>query len=89
MFYNSFTSNPGFIIIILLVVFGLIVFGVIMLKRHSKFFKKDDEKPTEKEIVKQELDRVLKEVDDVEVKKAMEDFEKNKTQNDETKEENK
>ena len=68
------------IILGLVAFFGIIVFAVIIFKRHSNLFKKD-EKPSDKEIVKQELDRVLEEVKDEESIKAMEDFEKNKAQN--------
>jgi len=83
-------SGGGLAVIILVAVFGVIVFGVIMLKRHTKFFKdKEPKKPEEKQIVQEELHRVLEEVDDEETKKAMADFEKNKPQNEEHKEENK
>lgn len=69
--------------------FGLLVFLIIMLKRHTKFFKdREDKKPEEKQIVQEELDRVLEEVKEEDTKQAMENFEKNKPQN-ENKEENK
>lgn len=54
--------------------FGLIVFAVIMLKRHSRWFKKDDEKPSESQIVKEELNRVLEDVEDESTIKAMAEY---------------
>jgi len=60
----------------MLAFFGLIVFGVIMLKRHTKFFKKDDKKPDEQQVVKEELNRVLEEVEDEKTIKAMEEYNK-------------
>ncbi|MCQ2794114.1 MAG: hypothetical protein MJ207_01945 [Bacilli bacterium] len=58
--------------------FGLIVLAVIMVKRHSKWFKKDDDKPTESQIVKEELDRVLEKVDNEETIKAMAEYDQQK-----------
>jgi len=65
----------------LLLGLGAIILGVIMFKRHSKYFQERDKKPDEETIVKEELNRVLEDVTDEETKKAMMDFEKNKTQN--------
>ena len=71
---------PGLIaMIVLLVVFGIIIFVIIMLKRHTNLFHKD-EKPSDEKITKDELNRVLEDVKDEDTKKAMEDFDKNHPQ---------
>ncbi len=66
-------------LIICLVVFGVIVFVIIMLRRHTNLFHKD-EKPSDEKIAKDELNRVLEDVKDEDTKKAMEDFDKNHPQ---------
>ncbi len=77
--------EPGIIaLIVLLVVFGIIILTIIMLKRHTNLFHKD-EKPSEDKIRKEELNRVLEDVKDEDTKKAMEDFDKNHPQNEEAK----
>lgn len=65
--------------IVCLVVFGVVIFVIVMLKRHTNLFHKD-EKPSDEKITKDELNRVLEDVKDEETKKAMEDFDKNRPQ---------
>lgn len=67
------------IIVSLVAFFGLIVLAVILVKRKTNWFKKD-EKPSESKIVKDELNRVLQDVDDEETIKAMKEYEQNKPQ---------
>ncbi len=67
-------------LIVCLVVFGIIIFTIIMLKRHTNLFHKD-EKPSDEKIVKDELNRMLEDVKDEDTKQAMQDFEKNNPQN--------
>lgn len=67
-------SIPSWAIILILVAgFGLIVLAVILVKRHvsSLQIKKDD--IDEKEMIQQELDRVLVPIEDEEVKKEMQE----------------
>ena len=73
-------------LIVSLAVFGVIIFAIIMLKRHTNLFHKD-EKPSDEKITHDELNRVLEDVKDEDTKKAMEDFSKNHPQ-DETSKEN-
>ena len=54
---------PILIPIILVAVFGLIVLLVIMLKRHVKIFKSDEQPKSDKEIAQEELDRILQPVE--------------------------
>lgn len=50
--------------IIIVAVFALVVGLVILIRKKSKFFK-DDEKPkSEKEIAKEELDRILEPIEE-------------------------
>lgn len=65
--------------IVILVLFGIVIFVIIMLKRHTNLFHKD-EKPSDEKITHDELNRVLEDVKDEETKKAMEDFSKNHPQ---------
>ncbi len=59
-------SFPTILIpIILVAVFGLIVFLVIMLKRHVKWFKSDEQPKSDKEIAQEELDRILEPVEEL------------------------
>ncbi|MCQ2792246.1 MAG: hypothetical protein MJ208_01840 [Bacilli bacterium] len=69
--------NPGVIALLAILAFGgVLIFAIIMLKRHTNLFHKD-EKPSDEKIVKDELNRMLEEVKDEDTKKAMEDFSKN------------
>ena len=58
--------------------FGVIVLGIILLKKYCKFFQKDEKKPTEQQVVKEELKRVLEEVTDEETIKQMEQYNEQK-----------
>lgn len=60
--------------ILILAFFGIIVFVVIMLKRHVKIFKDDDKPKSDKEIAKEELDRLLEPIEDEEVEKEVSSY---------------
>lgn len=78
--------NGGLIaMLVCLVLFGIIILTIIMLKKHTKLFHKD-EKPDDQTITHQELNRMLQDVDDEDTKKAMEQY-KNEHPQDEKKEE--
>ena len=64
---------PFLIVIILVAFFGLIVGGVILVKKFVKPLQIDKPDMTEEEKVKEELDRVLVPVEDEETKKQMEE----------------
>ena len=64
---------PFLIVIILVAFFGLIVGGVILVKKFVKPLQIDKPEMTEEEKVKEELDRVLVPVEDEETKKQMDE----------------
>ena len=51
--------------IILVAVFGVIVVIVILLKKHVSIFKSDEKPKSDKEIAKEELDRLLEPVEEL------------------------
>ncbi len=60
-----FDSFPGWAIVLIIVaIFGAIVLGVILLKKHVKIFKNDEKPKSEKEIAAEELDRILQPVEE-------------------------
>ncbi len=84
----DFTDNlPWLIPLILVAFFGAIVFAIIMIKRHTNFFK-DDEKPkSEAEVAEEELERVLQPVEDESVAESMSKFDQEEAMKDEREEE--
>ena len=58
--------------IILVAAFGIIVLIVILLKKHVKVFKKDEQPKSDKEIAAEELDRLLEPVEELEPKPSEE-----------------
>lgn len=72
MFYNAVTDNPYFILLMIIVVFGLIAFVVFLLRKYVPGIKEKDEVVSEEDVVQEELDRVLVSVEDEEAKKQME-----------------
>ena len=64
---------PFLIVVILVAFFGLIVGGVILVKKFVKPLQIDKPEMTEEEKVKEELDRVLVPVEDEETKKQMDE----------------
>lgn len=75
-------NSGSIVVVVLIVAFALIILAIILLKRHTKLFKKD-EKPDDQTITKQELNRVLEDVDDEETKKAMDEYHKTHQVNEE------
>ena len=68
------TDFPPFLIVIILVAFfGLIVLGVIIVKRFVKPLQINKPEIKEEDAIQEELDRVLVPVDDEEIKKQMEE----------------
>ena len=80
-------EQPWFIILVLLLFFGIIVFAVIMLKRHSSLFKSDEAPKNEEEVVREELDRVLETVEDEKTAEQMANFDQEEAIKDEVPEE--
>ena len=82
MIYSSWYDNPGMILIWVLLAAGLICLSAYLIHKNIKKHEKTEEvKKDEKEIVQEELARVLKPVEDEKTKKQMEEFdEKDKTQ---------
>ncbi len=59
-----YDALPGILtVVILVVVFGAIVLGVILAKKHIKFFQSEEQPKSDKEIAQEELDRLLEPVD--------------------------
>ena len=73
---SSLWSNPAIILLLLLISFGAIALIVFIIR---KFMNKNkvDEKPTETEVVKEDLDRYLETVEDEETQKAFDEYEQN------------
>lgn len=69
--YADLMENPLFITLGLVVVFGVIVLGVILLKKYVKVFQNDEGPKSDKEIAAEEVNRVLTEVTDEETLRAM------------------
>ena len=65
--------NGLVIVLILVAFFGLIVLGVILVKRFVKPLQIDKPDLKEDEVVQEELDRILVAVEDEEIKKQMEE----------------
>lgn len=66
----------GIIILALLAFFGLIVLIIVLVKKKVGFLQiQKDEKKTEEEIAKEELDRILVPIEDENIQKAMLDNE--------------
>ncbi len=73
-FYGNFIEEHPFIIVIILVAFfGLIVGGVILVKKFVKPLQIDKPEMKEEDAVKEELDRILVPVEDEETKRQMEE----------------
>ena len=67
-------SLPGIVIALLIVgIFGVIVIGVILLKKYTKVFKSDEKPKSEKEIAAEELDRLLQPIEEEVVEKTEEE----------------
>lgn len=62
---------PFLIVIILVAFFGLIVLGVILVKRFVKPLQIDKPEIKEEDAIKEELDRVLVPIEDEEIQKQM------------------
>ena len=62
---------PFLIVIILFAFFGLIVLGVILVKRFVKPLQIDKPEIKEEDAIKEELDRVLVPIEDEEIQKQM------------------
>ena len=74
LFYGNFIEEHPFIIVLILVAFfGLIVGGVILIKKFVKPLQIDKPDMKEEDAVQEELDRILVPVEDEETKKQMEE----------------
>lgn len=66
-------SQSWFILLMLLVIFGVIVLGVILIKRYSKLFHNDEKPKSDKEIAEEEVNRLLVDVEDDSAREEMEE----------------
>ncbi len=69
---------PVIVILCLVAFFGLVVLIVVLLKRHVPGLKNEEKPKSDKEIAKEELDRLLETVDDPKAEEAMEEYQKGK-----------
>jgi hypothetical protein len=68
--FDYVTEHGWLFVLIILAVFGLIVIGVILLKKYAPHFKSQEKPKSEEEIAKEEVDRLTRPVeDDVPAKK--------------------
>lgn len=72
MILNAITSNPYFILAVILVVFAGIAVLVYFLRKYLPGFKEKEEKVSEEQAIQEELERVLVTIEDEETKKQME-----------------
>jgi len=72
MVLNAITSNPYFILAVILLVFGGIAILVYFLRKIIPGFKEKEEIVSEEQAVEEELERVLVTIEDEETKKQME-----------------
>lgn len=70
---DSIFSQPWFIIVGLLLIFGVIVLAVILLKKYATPFKNQDKPKSDKEIAHEEVERLIEYVDEEPSPKASED----------------
>ena len=74
-FLASVFEQPWFIILILLAFFGAVVLAVILLKKKTGLFKDEEgADKSEAQIAKEEVDRILEDVDDPQAAKEMAEF---------------
>ena len=73
---HLFDGMPGFVIALLILgVFLVIVVAVMLVKRYTKIFKSDEKPKSEKEVAKEELDRILEPIDEELVERPSEEEE--------------
>ncbi len=56
---SSIIENPVILVLILVAAFGVIVIGVILIKKYVPAFKNNDKPKSEKEIAQEEVDRLV------------------------------
>lgn len=64
---------PIIVIVVLVAFFGLVILLVILLKKHVPGLKNEEKPKSDKEIAKEELDRLLESVDEPLQEKAEEE----------------
>jgi len=70
---DSIFSQPWFIIVGLLLIFGVIVITVILLKKYAKPFKSQEKPKSDQEIAREEVERIIEYVDEEPTQKVEED----------------
>ena len=60
----SIIDNPVILVIILVAIFGVIVLGVILIKKYVPAFKNTDKPKSEKEIAEEEVDRLVVDIEE-------------------------
>jgi len=67
-------NNSLFIILVLLAVFGAIVGGVILIRKYVKPFQSDDKPLSPEETAKEEVNRLLQDVEDETTAEQIQNF---------------
>lgn len=60
----SILDNPVILVIVLVAIFGVIVLGVILIKKYVPAFKNTDKPKSEKEIAEEEVDRLVVDIEE-------------------------
>lgn len=67
----SIVEQPWFFIVMILLVFGCIVLAVILVKKYAPAFKSNEKPKSDKEIAEEEVNRLVRPVEDEETAKQM------------------
>lgn len=67
-------NEPWAILIFIIAIFGVLALGVFLLSKFVINKKEKDDKPTEEELAKENLNRYLEEVDNPETQKQFDEF---------------
>ena len=80
-FLNVDLSNPGFIILWIILIFGFLCLVGFVIKKLIIDRKKEKVKIDDKQVAKDELDRLLVKVDDEKIAKEINDYKDNSDEN--------
>ena len=71
-------NEPWAILIFIILIFGVLALGVFLLSKFVINKKDKEEKPDEKTLADENLNRYLEDIDDPETQKQFDEYEKNK-----------
>lgn len=82
----SIINQPWFILILIIIIFGLIAAGVFLFRKYF-LHKGKEEKPSDEEIAEEELNRYLVDVDDENQQKEFDNINEKNDKDNESKSE--